>query len=238
MAYGITTAAYHQTRLTGKAGEHAVAAQLLLRGANVFFPGVDQGVDLLTESGCRIQVKAARLSTRGSVIKWYPEGVYCFHFPARKFVAASGSRVRSMQKRPFHEYCDIVVLWGIDHNRFWIVPADLLSRTQAVYLGPSNMRGFEKDIPEMRAMVEMGMSQKEIGEHFGIKQSSVGKRLQQAGTQTYGDTVRCAVRSYENAWENIIDFQKVRYRPWSRCGKSSKKRVPVPSPKREKACDG
>lgn len=46
----------------GRAGEYAIAAQLLLRDSFVAWPAVDEGYDLLGPSGCRVQVKSAHLS--------------------------------------------------------------------------------------------------------------------------------------------------------------------------------
>jgi ribosomal protein L13 len=59
----------------GKAGEHSVAAQLLLRGHNPFFPAVDIGADLVIESGIKIQVKTAHLRFQKSC---YQQGAYWF----------------------------------------------------------------------------------------------------------------------------------------------------------------
>src|SRR5258708_36336074 len=67
--------------LIGKAGEFSVASQLFMRGMNVFLPAVDNGVDLMAENGCRIQVKTARLSCSPYAVKHNLDGVYKISFP-------------------------------------------------------------------------------------------------------------------------------------------------------------
>jgi hypothetical protein len=54
----------------GQAGAFRVSSELLMRGMNTWLPSVDFGSDLMTGNGCRLQVKAARLSTRGNA-KYY-----------------------------------------------------------------------------------------------------------------------------------------------------------------------
>jgi len=188
------------------AGEHAVAAQLLVRGLNVFFPAIDTGVDLLCDNGCRVQVKSSHLGVGPSHKATYPEGIYQFEFKAWRSIAMNSTRSRRAPRPSLESYCDIVVLWGIEQNRFWVVPAGVFRGTQRVFLGPTNDRRFIKDIPEMQAMVEMGMSQVEIGKHFGIRQAAVCTRLQKATTRQHCESIRHDVRLCENAWENILNF--------------------------------
>ena len=203
---GVTRQTGSNSRYTGRAGEYAVTAQLLIRGINVYSPAVDDGADLLCANGCRVQVKTAHLLTFASHAMSYPEGVYKFYFPAFKNVAMNSRASRRAPRVPLRERCDVVVMWGIEENRFWVVPVDILKNTQAIHVGPSKKRAFDKDLPEMQAMVEMGMSQAEIGQHFGIKQCSVGKRLQKARTRRDCESIRFAVAECENAWETIANF--------------------------------
>ena len=44
--------------LVGKAGEDAVATQLLLRGIVPSWPSADIGFDLIAPNGCRIQIES------------------------------------------------------------------------------------------------------------------------------------------------------------------------------------
>lgn len=203
---GVTKETGSSSRYVGRAGEHAVASQLFLRGVNVFFPAIDSGVDLWCDNGCRIQVKTSHLCAFDSHRKTYPEGIYQFYFPAFKSVAMNSTNSRRATRKGVDEYADVVVCWGVEQNRYWVIPATTLKRTQMLRLGPSNSRLFEKDLPEMKAMVEMGMSQVEIGKYFGIKQSSVGKRLQKDGTRRHQAAIRDAARQFENAWSVITEF--------------------------------
>lgn len=192
--------------MIGKAGEYAVAAQLMVRGLNVFFPAVDNGVDLIADNGCRIQVKTGRIRMSPSMVEHYPEGVYSFHFPKNKYIASSKVKIRTVPSRKFSDVCDVVVLWGVEQNRFWIAPASLCDQRQCIIMGPPCERAFLKDVEEMKAMREMGFSQEQIGKEFGISQSSAGKRLSQANIPYYEDNPTHVIRRCENAWENILNF--------------------------------
>lgn len=190
----------------GKAGEYAVAAQLMIRNVNVFFPAVDNGVDLIADNGCRIQVKSAHLRLSPSCLKVYPQGVYSFHFPKNKFIASSKVKIRTVPSKKFSDMCDVVVLWGVEQNRFWIASSYLFDQRQCVFMGPPQDRAFMKDIDEMKAMEQMGFSQEAIGKHFGISQTSAGKRLSQAKVPYFEDNPTHVIRRSENAWENILNF--------------------------------
>lgn len=106
------------TQLQGQAGVWAVAAQLAIRGHIPSFPGVDYGFDLMIENGIRIQVKSSRLvgKKRG---KYGVYPAYCFNI--RKTSVNYEKRARSVS-RDWTKVTDFFVLWGIDDNRFWIVP--------------------------------------------------------------------------------------------------------------------
>lgn len=187
----------------GRAGEHLVAAELLIRGIAVSWPDVDEGFDLLTTKGCRIQVKTARVR---HIAAWSDEPVYSFHFKQRRFNAFSSGRITERPRKIFSEICDAVVLVGLEARRFWIVPPSKIDGVHCAYMGPSMVRDFEKDIPHMRDMVSYGFSQKEIGEYYGINQSSVYERLQQAGKSKAVKKYIGALRACENCWELITDF--------------------------------
>lgn len=196
--------------LIGKAGEYAVATQLMIRDVVPFFPAVDRGVDLMAENGCRIQVKSAHRCSTPVTLRKNLEGVYRFSFK-RGVHRASSERgaiksVRFIPARKLSEYCDVVALWGIDQNRFWVVPSKLLDGIQGIDLGQYRERAFSKDVAEMREMVKLGYSQKEIGEHFGISDGAVCVRLKRAGTEVNVTKQTAAIRACENAWEHIINF--------------------------------
>lgn len=92
--------------LLGQAGVHAVASQLALRGIACSFPNVDFGVDLILESGLRVQVKVANVTYPKTAN--YPDGAYCFNLRRK-----TGG---------YHGIADFFILWGINENRFFVVP--------------------------------------------------------------------------------------------------------------------
>ena len=113
-----------RTQLQGQAGVWAVASQLAIRGHVPIFPGVDYGWDLMIENGLRLQVKTSRLGSqrkRGTSI--YPG----YSFNLRKTELGYQKRVRSV-KRDWRDVADFFVLWGVDENRFWIVPTATANR--------------------------------------------------------------------------------------------------------------
>jgi hypothetical protein len=111
-----------QGAILGQAGVYAVASQLCLKGHAPLFPSVDYGVDLMIESGLRLQVKVAHITYPTTAN--YPMGAYCFNL-------RRSARVRDNQgwkrcdMRTYEGVADFFVLWGIDENRFWIVPTSL-----------------------------------------------------------------------------------------------------------------
>lgn len=187
----------------GKAGEHLVAAELLIRGMAPSWPSVDEGFDLILSNGCRIQVKTARVR---NIAAWSDEPVYSFHFKQRKFVAYSSGRMQERARKDFSQVCDVVVLVGLEARRFWIVPATRLDHVHCAYMGPATVRDFEKDIPDMQEMVRLGFSQKEIGQYYGIHQTSVTSRLQMAGVPKASKKYIGTLRASEGAWHHILDF--------------------------------
>lgn len=199
--------------LVGAAGVIAVGSQLLMIDVIPFFPFVDRGIDLMTDNRCRIQVKSARRCMTPKTLKKNLDGIYRFKFATKRYRNKSERSMAGLGTtspvKPFHEVVDVVVLWGVDENRFWIVPASLLKGCINVDLGPDNSRGFSKDVPEMRAMLAQGKTQDEVAKHFGISQGAVSIRLKREGTKIYLSKRTAAIRACENAWEQIIEFGKI-----------------------------
>lgn len=194
------------TPMIGKAGEYAVSSQLMYRNGNVLWPSVDMGYDLLCENGCRVQVKTAHLRISPSITKYYPEGIYSFHFPKKRKIATSAGKVRITDRKPMSESCDVVVLVGIEQNRYWVVPSSMLDGVQCIFMGPKNARAFSEDLPNMKEMVKLGYSQAEIGKAYGMSQAAISHRLN-SDTESHADSKVKRVRECENAWEYILDFQ-------------------------------
>ena len=97
----------------GMAGQLRVASELILRGHKPALSLVDTGVDLLTETGIRIQVKTARYS---KVYHSYP-----FNF-------------RRWDRSGPHglEGVDFVICWGISSDDFWVFPVDAVNKYTTV----------------------------------------------------------------------------------------------------------
>lgn len=121
------------THAWGEASVMAVALKLTWLGYRVFKPVVDDhGVDLavLGENGkaARIQVKSASLGTR------YKYGVesspqYAFELGKVKANYAEGLKTES---RVFSNEVEFVILHGVEDDRYWIVPAEILDNKKSV----------------------------------------------------------------------------------------------------------
>jgi len=195
-----------QAALTGKAGEFVVAAQLLIRGIVPSWPAVDMGCDLLASNGCRIQVRSAHLYHHN---KGY-NPVYFFPLPKTRIYPNSSSSVASAKvvaRKPFVERCDVVIFWGIEQNRFWIVPASLCDQTTGVELGlDSTLKPrFVGSVAEMREMLGLGYTRGQVAKHYGIARTSLQQFLD-SGKDFVDETVTSRMRAYEGRWELVIDF--------------------------------
>jgi hypothetical protein len=189
-----------QVMYMGKAGEHAVASQLFLRGTTVLWPGIDVGYDLMTETGCRVQIKTSYIdghTRRGESYYWFP--LSTSRIQARKGVATRIA-IPDMAKR-----CDVVAFWGIDQNRFWIVPVGMLRGTQGISLGAVDPQRFSGSMSDIRAMVELGYSRYAIAKQYDISVTSL-RLLIESGRDNIPVTTTSQVRACENAWHHIIDF--------------------------------
>lgn len=108
----------HRNILVGMAGVYAVAEQMCLHNHVPVFPGVDIGVDLMTEDGLKIQVKSACLSRH----KQFPGG--CYHFAVHcSDVQKRGKIYQKRQMTEYAEICDFVIMVGLTEGRFFVVPA-------------------------------------------------------------------------------------------------------------------
>ncbi len=108
----------NEFQLKAKAAEYAVASKLFLLGHNAMFPAVDGGFYLMLENGLRIQVKCSHLRVHSKSFQ-YPG--YLFNLQRGAWDSLS-KRYRKSALRPYSEVADFFVLWGIDENRFFILP--------------------------------------------------------------------------------------------------------------------
>jgi hypothetical protein len=125
--------------LLGQAGVHAVASQLCLRGYVILHPEVDYGVDLMLDNGIRLQVKVAHITYQQSSLtnntgarggqtgSYFQSGAYGFNL-RRGVWEKEGNRMSRKECRTYEGVADFFVLWGIDENRFWIVPTSVKNR--------------------------------------------------------------------------------------------------------------
>lgn len=193
--------------LTGQAGVWRVASMLALRGYNPHFPGVDHGCDFMIDHGVRIQVKCAR---RSYTQKTYNvEGAYQFHLRRGAYVRGSDEIVKSAP-RTYSNECEFVVLWGIEDDRFWVVPAKEVDGLSLVICGVgAKVREMKfhpdltlEDILRLRAQ---GRTRKEIAEHFGMAEAGIKKRL--SGANKNGRISHSArVRACEDRWDLIDSY--------------------------------
>lgn len=130
-----------ETRLIGQAGVWEVASQLALRGMYPLFPGIDKGYDLVLENGLRIQVKTATLKIYGGDKRYL---AYCFDCRGKKWNPEL-KQVRPSGHKDYATRADYYVLWGVDENRFWVIPTSEVKGNiwfpRRDYLNPNAMLG-------------------------------------------------------------------------------------------------
>jgi hypothetical protein len=158
--------------LQGQAGVYRVASELMLRGFNPCFPAVDDGVDLFIDEGIRIQVKAAHLRLNSV----FPEGAYWYkmHQSAR---VSGNHTIRKSRARKYSDFCDFVVLWGIEGNHFWIAPSAAFDGVHCVALNPTLPAWHDLDVNGLRVRQEQGKTHDEIADEFGVSRKTVSRRL-------------------------------------------------------------
>lgn len=190
----------NKSRLVGAAGVHRVASELLLRGMLPKFPAVDCGWDLEADGGVRLQVKCAHLSkTLSNGKKAFPEGSYTFHFSRRPTVRHN--EVHRRTPPLFSEICEFVILWGIEQNRFWIVPSHILDNVSTILVGPP-CQWIDLDIETIRSLKEdLSVSTEELAAKFGASCETIRRRLR--GEYIEARRVTPRVRACEGRWDLI-----------------------------------
>jgi len=192
-----------ESRLVGRAGEYAVASQLLLRDILVLWPSVDMGFDLETEHHCRIQVKCGHLSNSDGRASQH----YTFLLKKQKPAPMSIYKMRVVPQRPLVEVCDYVVFWGIDQNRFWIVPPYLCDGCTGIRLGMelTTRPRLVAKVSDVREMVGLGYSHSQIANYYGVARSVIQRFLSE--DRDWDESVVSQMRVCENSWEKIVDFK-------------------------------
>ena len=185
----------------GRAGEYAVASQLLSRGIPVHFPAVDTGSDLIAGEKIRIQVKSTRIFQ--GTARSAPRKGYCFSLNTAVPNWANGRHKTKL--RDWSKVCDFIVFWGMDENRFWVVPSTVVSggpkKVQTIVLGaPQTHWTVNRD--EVKALLSTGLSQREVAKRIGVSEMSVSRVAHGQHDSVPSPNTKC--NKYENAWHEII----------------------------------
>ncbi len=178
--------------MIGQAGVYRVASELLFRGHVPYLPSVDTGVDILLDNGLRLQVKARHLQSHPA----YPEGAYPFSMKENNF----GSK-----KRDWTKVCDFLIFWGINENRYFIVPASEASHN--FWIRPMASTKYCASVEAMRVMRERGMTYEEIGEQLGVNRTTVKRNLDSPSKLNSPKGNR-HLASYEERWD-LLDINRV-----------------------------
>ena len=179
----------------GQTGVHRVVAELLKLGVSPYLPVVDHGIDILLCGGVRLQVK----TTQRPLTHWRQAGrlsftlAHCQTIRQRKYVSCAA--------RKFSEQCDFVVLYAMEANRFWVVPAHVLDGRWTLSIG-SQSQWRDLDVNAARLLREQGLSYMQIAERLGSSHHTVMRRLKggrfSSPTRNYAD-----IEQYENRWDLI-----------------------------------
>lgn len=189
------------TVMQGQAGVYRVASELLMRKFHVCFPAADgHGVDLVLESGVRIQVKSAHLGTYGPSSR---QACYQFAFAKTKFASASGKLRKELCSHS--DKCDFVVLWGIDTDKFWIVPAALVDHKGYVQIGEAS-RYQDVDNSTITDMLAQGKTWRQTARELGITTATVSRRLS-GKVQEPKSMFVAQIRACENRWDLVRELE-------------------------------
>jgi transposase InsO family protein len=202
----------------GQAGVYAVAAQLLLRGVNPAFPAVDIGADIVTDKGVKVQVKSARLRIQGRM--YGGQGAYWFKLNTRAIVRQK--KIIEVAHRIFSEESDFVVLWGINTNRFWVVPSHILDDHTLCVVGPESAF-IESDIEAVKQARDQDIPYRTIASQLNLSLTTVYAIAQ--GNRTKA-SLHSRVREYEDRWDLVVSYPG---EPASLCRPAVSEFEPLPS---------
>lgn len=187
----------HASQLQGQAGVWSVAAQVAMRGHVPCFPGVDYGFDIVLDNGLRLQVKSSRLKYHPA----YPDGAYAFSF-RQSYMALSKNRIRDRSNRDYSKVSDFFVLWGVDENRFWVIPCSHGKRS--IWFGRAVHSTPWLDVDKMREMRDAGMTQEQIAQALGTNQAVVSRNLRKTA-HLYDEFSQRRLKMFENRWD-LLDL--------------------------------
>ena len=178
----------------GQAGVFRVLSELILRGYRPYTPANDLGVDILLEQGLRLQVKT---TMRASSHHRHSDGTFLFTLSPGARIRAG--KVVAMAPRAFSTVCDFLVLWAIEVDRFWVVPAPVMDGRYTVTITPTpQWRDFTA--AQVDSLKAQGLTIAEIARQLGVAPRTVTRRLT---TFKEPKAVRSNLQSYENRWDLI-----------------------------------
>ena len=184
----------------GEAGVLRVMSELILKGHTPYKPAVDDhGVDLMLNSGLRLQVKTATLRTRNSGIKHLKGGdvvnTVTGYYLSLGWTQSGRTHTPIRRKRRYSEECDYFVIWGVDENRFWIVPSFVLDNRTCLVLGPK----AKPNAGQVSVLAAQGFGLTEIATRLDVCPVTVWK--QKRGVRGKMGAFVNAVRACEDRWD-------------------------------------
>lgn len=189
--------------IIGMAGNLRVASELMLRGFDVSSPYVDSGIDLYVNGIVRIQVKTAHIFTKQFSTGQQP----CYNFFLARGPKAKGKGISTKsERRKFSDKCDFVILFGIEQNRFWIVPAALLDNRMSISLGP-DVRWYDIDGDQINSMLAEGKDQRTIAHDLRVSEMTISRRIHKLFTVP-SETVAMMkqIKDSEGKWDQIQSY--------------------------------
>ena len=87
-------------------------------------PLIDIGADLVLENGLRLQIKCASLRENNKTVEGIQKNLGYFFELRRGAWLSQKKRYERTTLRSYSEVADYFVLWGIEENRFFIVPTN------------------------------------------------------------------------------------------------------------------
>lgn len=178
----------------GQAGVYRVLSELIFRGHAPYTPTADDhGVDILLPTGIRIQVKTANLITRK--LK-HQRGISesTRYRLSLGWTTVGAKRAHVKRKRKYSEECDYFVIFGVQENRFWIVPSFIMDGHTCLELGKRPAVSSE----QVKAMLDSGKGVLETAAALGVSRGTVWYRKH--GDLKRGSWVR-GVRQCEDRWD-------------------------------------
>jgi hypothetical protein len=174
----------------GQAGVYRVLSELILRGYLPYTPVADDhGVDILLPSGVRIQVKTARLHERNNA-----SGKRTRYFLSLGWTQKGANHRPIKRQRKYSDECDYFVIFGVEENRFWIVPSFVMDGLCCLELGARPRVTSE----QVQSLLDSGKGVIETAKDLGVSRGTVWYRKH--GDLKRGGWAR-AVRQCEDRWE-------------------------------------